>query len=136
MNREFVPFVAGIDVNVDMIMVGHISAPELSGDNTPCSLSKAVVTDILRDELEYDGVVITDALNMSAVSEYYGADEASIKALKAGCDMILMPEDFELAYQGVVEAVKDGTIDENRINDSLKRVYRIKYKDSVNEINE
>lgn len=134
--REFVPFVAGIDVNVDMIMVGHISAPELSGDNTPCSLSKAVVTDILRDELEYDGVVITDALNMSAVSEYYGADEASIKALKAGCDMILMPEDFELAYQGVVEAVKDGTIDENRINDSLKRVYRIKYKDSVNEINE
>ena len=66
-------------------------------------------------------------MNMSAISEYYTADEAAVKALKAGADMILMPEDFVTAYEGVIAAVKDGTIDENRINDSLKRVYRVKY---------
>lgn len=128
---EFKPFVAGIEAGVDMIMVGHIAAPEITGDNTPCSLSKEVVTEILRDELKYDGIIITDALNMSAVSEYYGSDEAAIKALKAGCDMILMPEDFVLAFDGVVEAVKEGTISEERINDCLKRVYRIKYAETL-----
>lgn len=129
---EFAPFRAGIDAGVDMIMVGHLAAPEITGDNTPCSLSKEVITGILRDELDYDGIIITDALNMSAVSEYYGADEAAIKALKAGCDMLLMPEDFVLAFDGVVAAVQNGTISEERINDCLKRVYRVKYADALN----
>ena len=124
---EFKPFEAGIAAGAKMIMVGHISAPEVIGDNTPSSLSKVMITDVLRGELNYDGVVITDALNMSAISEYYASDEACIKALKAGADMLLMPEDFEAAYTGVVAAVKDGTISEERINDSLARVYRIKY---------
>lgn len=128
---EFEPFRAGIEAGVDMIMVGHVAAPEITGDNTPCSLSKEVITEILRDELKYDGIIITDALDMKAVSEYYGADEAAIKALKAGCDMILMPEDFILAFDGVVEAVKEGTISEERINDCLKRVYRVKYADTL-----
>lgn len=134
---EFAPFRAGIEAGVDMIMVSHISAPELTGDNTPCSLSKDVITGILRDEMDYDGIIITDALDMSAVSEYYGADEAAIKALKAGCDMILMPEDFVLAFDGVVAAVQNGTISEERINDCLKRVYRVKYADALsNELAE
>ena len=89
------------------------------------------MTDLLRGEYGYDGVIITDSLRMSAVSEYYDSDDAAIKALKAGADMILMPEDFEAAYNGVVAAVKDGTISEERINDSLARVYRIKYKSTV-----
>ena len=87
------------------------------------------MTDLLRVNMEYKGVIITDSMSMAAISEYYGADEAAIKALKAGADMILMPEDFELAFNGVVDAVKDGTIDEHRINDSLERVYKIKYRD-------
>ena len=117
----------------NMIMVGHMSAPALAGDNTPSSLSSAVVTDILRNELNFRGVIITDAMNMAAISNYYGADEAAIMALKAGCDMILMPEDFEKAYNGVLEAVRNGTISEERINDSLRRIYRIKYADKIGQ---
>ena len=114
-----------------MIMVTHAAYPQITGDNTPATMSDVVITDILRNELGYNGVVITDAMNMGAITEYYGADEAAIKALRAGADMILMPEDFELAYEGVLAAVLEGTISEERINDSLARVYRIKYEDTV-----
>ncbi len=131
--NELQVFQAGIDAGANMIMVGHLSAPALTGDNTPCSLSPAVVTDLLRNEMGFKGVIISDALNMSAISEYYGADQAAIMALRAGCDMILMPEDFELAYNGVLQAVKDGTISEERINDSLRRIYRIKYADKIEQ---
>lgn len=131
--NEFVVFQNAIDASANMIMVGHMSAPALAGDNTPSSLSSAVVTDILRNELNFRGVIITDAMNMAAISNYYGADEAAIMALKAGCDMILMPEDFEKAYNGVLEAVRNGTISEERINDSLRRIYRIKYADKIEQ---
>lgn len=131
--NEFAVFQAGIDAGADMIMVGHISAPALTGDNTPCSMSSAVVTDILRNEMDFKGVIISDALNMSAISEYYESDVAAITALRAGCDMLLMPEDFEKAYNGVLQAVQDGTISEERINDSLRRIYRIKYADKIEQ---
>lgn len=130
---EFVVFQAAIDAGADMIMVSHMSAPALAGDGTPCSLSEAVVTNILRNELGFKGVIITDALNMSAISEYYSADEAAVMALRAGCDMLLMPEDFEKAYNGVLQAVRDGVIAEERIDDALRRIYRIKYADKVEE---
>ena len=130
---ELVPFVSAIENGANMIMVGHMSLPQISGDNTPATMSKEVISDLLRSELQFNGVVITDAMNMGAITEYYGADEAAIRAFKAGADMVLMPEDFKLAYEGVIEAVKDGTISEDRINNSLKRVFRIKYADSVGE---
>ena len=130
---ELVPFISAIDNGANMIMVGHMSLPQIVGDNTPATMSKEVISDLLRSELGFNGVVITDAMNMGAITEYYGADEAAIKAFKAGADMVLMPEDFELAYEGVIAAVQDGTISEDRINDSLKRVFRIKYADSVGE---
>lgn len=129
--NEFQVFKAGIDAGADMIMVSNMSAPSLTGDNIPCSMSSAVVTDILRDELGFRGVIISEAMNKKAVSDYYGADEAAVLALRSGCDMILMPEDFEKAYQGVLQAVQEGTISEERINDSLRRIYRIKYADKV-----
>lgn len=131
--EEFAVFKAGIDAGVDFVMVSHMSVPAFTGDNTPCTMSEAVVTDILREELGFDGVIITDAMDMGAITEYYEADEAAIKALKAGCDMILMPDDFEKAYNGVLEAVQNGTISEERINDSLRRIYRIKYADKLAE---
>ena len=90
-----------------------------------------MISELLRSELGFNGVVITDAMNMAAITEYYGADEAAIRAFRAGADMVLMPENFETAYNGVIEAVKEGTISEERINNSLKRVFRIKYADSV-----
>ena len=130
---ELKPFAAGIEAGTQMIMVGHIAVPSVTGDNTPASLSKDVVTDILREEMGYNGVVITDALNMSAISEYYDSAQAAVMALKAGADMVLMPEDFEAAYEGVLAAVKDGTINDSRINDSLARVYKIKYKETVDK---
>lgn len=129
--NEFQVFKAGIDAGADMIMVSNMSAPALTGDNIPCTMSSAVVTDILREELGFRGVIISEAMNKKAVSDYYGADEAAVLALRSGCDMILMPEDFEKAYQGVLQAVQEGTISEERINDSLRRIYRIKYADKV-----
>ncbi len=129
---EFLPFQAGIAAGVDMVMVGHISAPGLTGgDALPASLNEAVITGILRNQLGYDGIVVTDAMDMAAISAYYASDEAAIKALKAGADMILMPEDFVQAYEGVIAAVRDGRIDEDRVNDSLKRIYRVKYGDTL-----
>ena len=131
--EEFTVFQAGIDAGADMVMVSHIGAPGLTGDNTPCSLSPAVVTDLLRNELGFDGVVITDALNMNAITDYYESGDAAVRALRAGCDMLLMPENFGEAYNAVLQAVQDGTISEERVNDSLRRIYRIKYADRVEE---
>lgn len=125
--EEFPVFAAGIEAGADFVMVSHIAAPALAGDNTPASMSEKIVTEILREELGFQGVIISDEMDCKAISEYYAADEAAIKALKAGCDMILMPENFEKAYQGVLEAVQNGTISEERINDSLRRIYRVKY---------
>lgn len=129
--EEFAVFKTGIEAGADFVMVSHMAAPAFTGDNTPCTMSEEVVTNILRDELGFKGVIITDAMNMAAITEYYEADEAAIRALKAGCDMILMPDDFEKAYKGVLEAVQNGTISEERINDSLRRIYRIKYADKL-----
>ena len=130
---EFIPFRSGIDAGAHMIMVGHVSMPGVVGDDTPCSLSEEVVTNWLRGELGYNGIVITDAMNMSAITEYYSADQAAVMALQAGVDMILMPDGFEAAYEGVLAAVRDGVISEERINESLNRIYRIKYRDRVDQ---
>lgn len=131
--EEFTVFQAGIDAGADMVMIGHISAPELTGNNDPCTFSEEVVTGILRNEMGFQGVIITDAMNMKAVSDYYDSADAAIQALRAGCDMILMPEDFEAAYNGVLQAVRDGIISEERVDDSLRRIYRIKYADKIEE---
>ncbi len=126
--EEFAVFKAGIDAGAGMIMVGHVSAQGLSGDNTPASMSEPIITGYLRNELGYQGVIITDAMNMSAISTYYSSEQAAVMALKAGCDMVLMPENFLQAYAGVLNAVTEGTISEERINDSLRRIYRVKYQ--------
>lgn len=131
--QEFVAFQAVIDGGADMIMVSNMAAPALTGDNEPCIFSEKLITDILRGELGFDGVIISGALDMTAISDYHGAEDAAIQALKAGCDMLLMPEDFESAYNGVLQAVQDGVISEARIDDALRRIYRIKYADRIQE---
>ena len=131
--EELAVFQTGIDSGAEMIMVSHMAAPALTGDNEPSVFSKVLVTDILRGQMYFEGVIITDALNMKAISDFYGADEAAVMAILAGCDMLLMPEDFEKAYEGVLEAVRNGYISEERINDSLRRIYRIKYADRIEE---
>ncbi len=79
-----------------------------------------VGTDILRGELGFDGVIITDALDMGAITDNYASDKAALKAIVAGVDMLLMPEDFEEAYTGLLTAVQEGVISEDRINESLR----------------
>lgn len=129
--EELAVYKAGIEAGVQMIMLGHADVESLTGDKTSAVFSQVIVTDILRGELGFKGVIITDALNMKAISEYYTSEQAAVLALKAGCDMILMPEDFKQAYEGVLKAVAEGKVSEERINDSLRRIYRIKFADEV-----
>lgn len=123
---ELVPFQAAVDNHIPMIMISHISAPNVIGDNTPSSLSKVMITDILRHQMGYDGIIITDAMNMGAIVNTYGTKDAVLQSIQAGADMILMPQNFEEAYQGVLGAVTNGTISEQRINESLERILRVK----------
>lgn len=128
---DFPVYQAGIEAGVDFVMVSHLTAVNVTGDDMPASLSSSMVNDILRGELGYQGIVITDAMNMKAITDRYTADEAAVLALQAGVDMILMPDDFALAYQGVLDAVNSGVISEDRINESLARICRVKYRDKV-----
>lgn len=123
---ELIPFENAIQNNAEFIMAAHISAPRVTGDDTPASLSKTMITDILRGQMGYDGIVVTDAMNMGAVTEQYTSAQAAVKALQAGADLVLMPEDFQEAYQGVLDAVKDGTLTEQRINESVTRIVKVK----------
>ncbi len=125
---EFLPFVSGIEAGTDFVMIGHISLPNVTGDMTPATLSRQIVTEILRKELGYDGVVITDAMNMAAISELYTAADAAVKAIQAGVDIVLMPADFQGAYQGILDAVHGGVITEQRIDDSLRRIISLKLR--------
>ncbi len=127
---DFVPFKAGIEAGADFVMVSHITVASLE-ETVPSSMSKTIMTDVLRDELGFQGIIITDAMNMSAITEYYTTEEAAVMAIQGGADMLLMPDDFEKAYDAVLTAVKDGTITEERIDESLKRIYRVKYKDRI-----
>lgn len=128
---DFIPFQAGIEAGADFVMVSHVTVSAVDGDALPSSLSKTMMTDVLRNELGFQGVIITDALNMSAITEYYTTEEAAVKAIVAGADMLLMPDDFYAAYDAVLAAVQDGTIPEERIDESLERIYRVKYKNMV-----
>ncbi len=116
------------------VMVSNVSFPNLTQDNTPASLSDKIITEELRGTLGYSGIVITAPLNEGAITEYYTSGEAAVAAIKAGADMIYMPDNFEEAYNGLLEAVTNGSISEDRLNESLRRVYSVKYSDRVEQI--
>lgn len=125
---ELIPFRAGIDAGVEMIMISHMSAPAITGDNTPCDLSPAIVTDLLREDLGFTGVVITDSHEMGAITNEYGCGEAAVKAISAGCDIVLMPNNLGEAAEAVLAAVENGELTEARINDSVLRILTLKYR--------
>lgn len=125
---EFQPFRAGIAANVSFIMMGHISLPNILNSQLPASLSYDMVTGVLRRELQFNGVIITDALNMGAISANYSSGEAAVMAIEAGVDMLLMPADFHSSYEAVLGAVREGRISEERINESVLRIIRMKRK--------
>ena len=109
-------------------MIGHISLPQITGEDIPASLSHTVIQELLREKMGYDGIVITDAMNMGAIVQQYSSAKAAVLAVEAGADLILMPEDFKAAYAGILEAVQNGTLSEERIDESVKRIVGTKLK--------
>lgn len=125
LNNEALPFIQTLE-NTDMVMIGHIKTPNITSDDLPASLSYEMLTDILRNELNYDGIIITDSLEMGAISKHYNSKEAAIMAINAGADILLMPENYKEAFDGVLEAVRNGEISTERINESVRKILALK----------
>lgn len=125
---DLYPFEQAIKNDAKIIMVGHLAVPSITGDNTPASLSKKMVTDFLKDELGYDGLVITDGLNMGALTNYYSSDEICGKAVEAGVDILLMPSSSRKCLASIKNAIARGDIDEERINESVRKILKLKYE--------
>ena len=125
---DLVPFqtIIASEGSVPFVMVSHLSYPNVTGSDTPADLSSSIVTDILRDKLEYQNVIITDSHSMASITDHYSAGEAAVKALAAGCDMILMPADLQAAFDAVKAAVADGTLSQARIDESVLRILTVK----------
>ena len=128
-NEEFLPFKAGIDAGADAVMIGHLIVPDISDE--PAVFSKEIVTDILRGELGFDGVVITDALEMGAIANNYTSADAALKCVEAGVDIILCPGDFSTAIRAIKDAVARGDIEEERIDESVRRILTLKYNNGM-----
>lgn len=125
-SAEFIPFKKGIDSGVEFVMVSHTVATGI-GDNEPSDLSKKVVTDLLRNELGFNGVAITDAhTGMESITSQYTSAQATIEAIKAGIDIVLMPDDLNSSINAVKNAIQDGEISINRIDESLYRILSVK----------
>ncbi|WP_372461661.1 glycoside hydrolase family 3 protein [Actinacidiphila acidipaludis] len=122
------PFRAAVAAGVDSVMTAHILVPELDGSDDPATLSRPVLTGLLRERLGYDGVVVTDALNMRGVREKYGDDRVPVLALRAGADQLLDPPDLEVAYRSVLAAVRSGELTEERLDESVARLLTLKVR--------
>ena len=112
--------------SVPFIMVTHLIYPALTGDKTPADLASEIVTDLLRNKLGYDNVIITDSHQMASITDHYSSAEAAVAAIAAGCDMVLMPENLQEAFDGLKAAVGNGTLTEARINESVLRILTVK----------
>ena len=126
--EEFIPFCAGIEAGAELVMISHMSLPEVTGNYEPCDFSYTIVTEILRNELGFEGLVVTDSHEMGAIAGTYGCGEAAVAAVKAGCDVVLMPQSKTDAFEALLAAVEDGTLTEERINESVLRILRLKYE--------
>ncbi|SFQ73776.1 beta-N-acetylhexosaminidase [Amycolatopsis arida] len=125
------PFEAAIAAGIDSIMTAHITVPSLDPSGNPATLSKPIMTGILREELGYDGVVVTDSLQMQGVREMHPDSEIPVLALEAGVDQMLMPPDLDVAINGVLDAVRSGRLSEERIDQSVLRVLKLKWKRGI-----
>ena len=122
---DLLPFRSAIDAGAPMIMVGHMTMTAIDSEN-PASLSREIVTGILRAQLGYDGIVITDAMNMGAIADSYTSGEAAVKAFAAGCDMVLCISDLAGTVAAVTAAVADGTLSQDAIDQSVTRILNAK----------
>ena len=124
--KEFLPYSNAIAQGLDFVMVGHISVPNVTGDDTPASLSEKMISEVLRKDLGFKGIVMTDYLNDKTIVKNYSAADAAVQAIQAGADLLLEPDDLEAAYEGVLKAVKKGDITEDRLDESIYRILRVK----------
>ncbi len=125
---EMIPFKAGIKAGAQMIMTAHIAAPNVSGDDLPATLSSVILQEKLRGELGFDGVIVTDAMDMGAITKQFSNTEAAIKSIQAGVDVVLCSREFTQVFDAVVKAVEKGEIKESRIDESVKRILKLKQK--------
>jgi beta-N-acetylhexosaminidase len=121
---EFLPFREA--TARDMVMVAHVALPNVTGDMTPATLSRPIVTGILKEELGFDGLVITDAMEMGAIVETYGSGTAAVAALQAGCHIILIPQNLPEAFDAVLAALEDGTLTTQWLDDTVRKILEFK----------
>ena len=126
LNCEMVTFKAGIQWGCQLIMTAHIGAPNVTGSDVPSTMSPIILQDKLRGELGYQNIIITDAMEMGAITQQYTSAEAAVGSLKAGVDIVLGPRYFTEAFDAVMAAVNNGTISEERINQSVRRILKLK----------
>jgi len=125
---ELVPFRAAIEAGVEAVMSAHIAFPALTGDSVPATLNPKLLTGLLQEELGFDGLVVTDALDMAGVAAQYSQAEMGVLAVKAGADVLLMSPQNQVLIDGVVAAVRRGEIPESRIDHSVRKILRAKAK--------
>lgn len=130
-NTDFIPFEAGIEAGADFVMVSHISVSKVTETSVPASMSELIMQTILRGELGFEKVIITDALDMSSITNSYTSAEAAVGAFKAGADIILMPQNFEEAYQGVFDAVEEDEALQQQLEDSVRRILAVKLQKGI-----
>lgn len=124
MADEMQPFRSGIEAGAEFVMVGHLIVPDI--DDVPATLSYKIATGILRDELKFEGVAITDSFEMESIADNYSVDDAVVMSVKAGMDMILQPKDMVSAVNSIEQAVADGELSEDRIDESVRRILTLK----------
>lgn len=124
---EMVPFKAGIAAGVQLIMIAHIAAPNVTGTDLPSTLSSVILQEKLRGTLGYKGLIITDAMEMGAITLKYKSAEAAVASIKAGTDIILLPSDLIQSVNGIIKAVENGEISEKRIDESVRRILSFKH---------
>jgi beta-N-acetylhexosaminidase len=127
--NELLPFQAGIDAGADAVMMGHLTLPQI--DEQPALFSYAIVTDLLRVEMGFQGVVMTDALEMAAIADYYSSATTAVKAVSAGVDMLLVPVNLTDSVNVLENAVNNGTITEERIDQSVARILALKIRRGI-----
>ena len=124
MADEMQPFRTGIDAGAELVMVGHLIVPDI--DELPSTLSYKIATEMLRGDLEFDGVAITDSMEMESIADNYGVADSAVMAVQAGMDMLLQPADLAAAVNAIVTAVQNGDITEPRIDESVRRILTLK----------
>ena len=126
MKRNALWMLAGIQWGCQLIMTAHIGAPNVTGSDVPSTMSPVILQNKLRGELGYKNIIITDGMEMGAITQQYTSAQAAVGSILAGVDIVLGPRYFTEAFDAVMEAVRNGTIPEERINQSVRRILKLR----------